>query len=58
MKEEIKKKPSYMVEYENIFKYKLKYDSKGKQLKGKLTKIEDDRILKSRAFKCISRDLI
>ncbi|EKG6409404.1 relaxase/mobilization nuclease domain-containing protein, partial [Salmonella enterica] len=30
MKEEIKKKPSYMVDYENIFKYKVKHDSKGK----------------------------
>ncbi|VDA75133.1 relaxase/mobilization nuclease domain-containing protein [Klebsiella pneumoniae] len=34
MKEEIKKKPSYMVDYENIFKYKVKHDSKGKQPKG------------------------
>ncbi len=51
MKEEIKKKPSYMVEYENIFKYKIKHDSKGKQPKGQLTQIEDGRILKSKAFK-------
>lgn len=34
IKEEIKKKPSYMVDYENIFKYKVKHDSKGKQPKG------------------------
>ncbi|STT15217.1 relaxase/mobilization nuclease domain protein [Klebsiella pneumoniae] len=34
MKEEIKKKPSYMVDYDNIFKYKIKHDSKGKQPKG------------------------
>jgi hypothetical protein len=29
-----KEKPSYMVDYENIFKYKVKHDSKGKQPKG------------------------
>ena len=40
-----------MIECENRFKYKLKYDSKGKQPKGQLTKIEDDAILKSKAFK-------
>ncbi|EAP9802698.1 relaxase, partial [Salmonella enterica] len=51
MKEEIKKKPSYMVDYENIFKYKVKHDSKGKQPKGQLTQIEGGRILKSKAFK-------
>lgn len=51
MKEEIKKKPSYMVDYENIFKYKIKHDSKGKQPKGQLTQIEGGRILKSKAFK-------
>ncbi|EJB9239322.1 relaxase/mobilization nuclease domain-containing protein, partial [Salmonella enterica] len=50
MKEEIKKKPSYMVDYENIFKYKVKHDSKGKQPKGQLTQIEGGRILKSKAF--------
>ncbi|MDW7472091.1 relaxase/mobilization nuclease domain-containing protein, partial [Klebsiella pneumoniae] len=49
MKEEIKKKPSYMVDYENIFKYKVKHDSKGKQPKGQLTQIEGGRILKSKA---------
>ncbi|EIX4060667.1 relaxase/mobilization nuclease domain-containing protein, partial [Salmonella enterica] len=48
MKEEIKKKPSYMVDYENIFKYKVKHDSKGKQPKGQLTQIEGGRILKSK----------
>ncbi|EHX1850167.1 relaxase/mobilization nuclease domain-containing protein [Escherichia coli] len=51
MKEEIKKKPSYMVDYDNIFKYKIKHDSKGKQPKGQLTQIEGGRILKSKAFK-------
>lgn len=51
MKEEIKKKPSYMVDYENIFKYKVKHDSKGKQPNGQLTQIEGGRILKSKAFK-------
>ncbi|EKA4754992.1 relaxase/mobilization nuclease domain-containing protein, partial [Salmonella enterica] len=51
MEEEIKKKPSYMVDYENIFKYKVKHDSKGKQPKGQLTQIEGGRILKSKAFK-------
>lgn len=51
IEEETKKKQSYMVEYENRFKYKLKHDSKGKQSKGQLTQIEDDRILKSKSFK-------
>ncbi|WP_085396827.1 relaxase/mobilization nuclease domain-containing protein [Raoultella sp. YJ] len=53
VKEEIKKKPSYMVDYENRFKSKLKENLKKEQAKKEMTPLqqEDDQHLKPRSFK-------
>lgn len=53
IKEEIKKKPSYMFDHENRFKSKLKENLKKEQTKKQMTPLqqEDDRHLKPRGFK-------